>query len=414
MLSKVNSLLALVVLVSAGAFSQSDKALIYGTVSTIDGEKYKGQLRWGDEEAMWEDEFNSVKSENPNNRWAKKDQIKTMKFNEGDGEWEFMGLWKDKNCCDYNWQNHQFVCRFGDIKAIEPIGRSQVTLTMKDDSKVNVSGGSNDIGTKIIVMDPGLGELKIRWDRINKIEFESGPTKLKSKIGDLLYGKIKTLRGEFEGFIQWDHEECLTIDKLDGNNNNGRVSIEMGDIKKIERFGRGSKVSLKSGRELELFGTNDVDASNRGIVARTKEYGKVLVEWKDFEYVEFSDNIPNGKFMSYDDFSKPKRLKGEVLTVKDETISGLIIYDIDETYDYEILEGVDYNIKYSIPFRKITKVKPKNYNYSNVTLKSGKTVLIGDSRDVSDSNDGLLIFKSESDEEPVLIPWDGVKEIKFQ
>ncbi len=414
MFSKVYSFLALVTFVFTGAFSQSDKAFIYGTVSTIDGEKFKGQIRWGNEEAMWEDEFNSTKRENPYNRWAKKDQIQTMKIDEGNGQWEFIGLWKDKNCCDYHWQNHQFVCRFGDIKAIEPAGRSEVSLIMKDDSRMNVAGGSNDIGANLLVLDPELGEVNIRWGRINRIDFESGPSKLKSRIGDPLYGTIKTLRGEFEGFIQWDHEECLSIDKLDGNNNNGRISIEMGDIKKIERYGRGSKVTLKSGREIELFGTNDVDASNRGIVARTEDFGKVLVEWRDFEYVEFTDNIPNGKIMSYDDFPKPKRLKGDVLTVKDETISGLIVYDIDETYDYEILEGTDYNVKYSIPFRKISSVKPKNYNYSNITLKSGKTVLLGNSQDVSDRNDGLMIFKSENDDEPILIPWEGVKEIKFQ
>ncbi|MEQ8519580.1 MAG: hypothetical protein RLN79_00850 [Cytophagales bacterium] len=414
MLKKVYSLLALVLVVTAGAFAQSDKAFIYGTVSTIDGDKYKGQIRWGDEEAMWEDEFNSTKRENPYNRWANKDMVKTMNFNKSNDEWEFMGLWKDKNCCDYHWQNHQFVCRFGDIKALEPVGRSEVSLIMKDDSRFNVSGGSNDIGTSILVMDQELGQVKIRWDRVNRIDFESGPSNLKSKIGEPLYGKVKTLRGEFEGFIQWDHEECLSIDKLDGNNNNERFSIEMGNIRKIERYGRGSRVTLKSGREIDLFGTNDVDDSNRGVVARTQDFGKVLVDWRDFEYVEFLDKIPSGSFLSYDDFPKPKRLKGEVITAKGETMKGLIVFDIDETYDYEILEGDDYNVKYSIPFRKIASIKPKNYNYSNITLRNGKEVLLGDSQDVSDRNDGLMIFKSETDEEPVLIPWEGVKEIKFQ
>ena len=63
MVSKFLLFSALVFVSISGAFSQSDKAFIYGTVSTIDGEKYKGQIRWGDEETFWEDEFNSTKIE---------------------------------------------------------------------------------------------------------------------------------------------------------------------------------------------------------------------------------------------------------------------------------------------------------------------------------------------------------------
>lgn len=414
MLNKFFGLIALVCFLSTGAFSQIDKALIYGTVSTIDGNKYTGQIRWGDEETFWVDEFNSTKIENPYNRWVKNDKIQEMKFKDDDGEWAFMSLWKDNNCCDYHFNKHQFVCRFGDIKTLEPTGRSEVTLTFKDDSKMNVSGGSNDIGATIRVLDSEIGDMKIRWDRVNRVDFKEGPAKLEKKIGEPMYGKLKTMRGEFEGFIQWDHEECLSVDKIDGHNNNGKISLDMGDIRKIEKFGRGSKITLKSGREIELFNTNDVDASNRGIVARTKDFGKVLVEWRDFEYVEFMDNYKDGATMKYSDFDKPKRIKGIVNTVADKSVEGLIVYDIDETYDYELLEGNDYEIKYSIPFRDIKEITPKNYNYCTVSLKSGKSVLIGDSQDVSDRNDGIMIFKSENDEEPVLVPWKAVKDIKIQ
>jgi hypothetical protein len=413
MFSKFYGLLALVALAGSGAFSQVDQSFIYGEVSTIDGEKFKGQLRWGDEETYWVDEFNSTKLENPYNRFAGRDKIKNVQYNGNEGEWNFMGLWKDKYF-NYHFQNHQFVCRFGDMKAIEPTGRNEVTIIFKDDSKLNVGGGSNDIGTRITVMDPELGEVKIRWDRINRIDFMQGPSKLEKRIGEPVYGKLNTLRGSFEGFIQWDHEECLSIDKIDGSNNNGRMSIELGNIRKFERFGRGSKITLKSGKEVELFGTNDVDASNRGIVARTRNMGKVLVEWRDFESVEFSDSYKKGDIMTYDDFPKPSRLKGEVTTLDDKKVKGLLVYDVDETYDYEILEGNDYQVKYSIPFRMIDKITPKNYSYSNVTLKSGETVLLGESQDVSDRNDGVMVFESEKDEEPLMIPWKGIKEINFQ
>lgn len=414
MFSKYYVFLALVVLLGTGAFSQVDQSFIYGQVSTIDGEKFKGQLRWGDEETYWVDEFNATKLENPYNRYAKRDKIKRLNNNSQNGEWTFMGLWQDDNCCDYHFQNHQFVCRFGDLKAIEPGGRGEVTLTFKDDRKMNVGGGSNDIGTRITIMDQELGEVKMPWDRINRIDFEQAPARLEKRIGDPVYGTLKTLRGTFEGFIQWDHEECLSGDKIDGNNMNSRFSIEMGDIRKIERFGRGSRITLKSGRVVELFGTNDVDASNRGIVARTKNMGKVLVEWRDFESVEFSDDYDKRDILNYDEFPKPSMLKGEVTTLDDKKVKGILIYDVDETYDYEILEGNDYEVKYSIPFRMIKKITPKNYSYSNVTLKSGETLLLGGAQDVSDRNDGIMVFASEKDEEPLIIPWKGIREINFE
>jgi hypothetical protein len=414
MINRIHVLLALVACFSTGAFSQNDAAFIYGTVSTIDGEKYSGQLRWGNEETFWEDEFNSTKTENPYNRYSSKAQEDLFKDNSNGEEWNFMGLWKDKNCCNYYFQNHQFACRFGDIKVIEPSSQSEISIVFKDDSKMRVSGGSNDIGAKISVMDPELGEINIPWSRINRVEFSQGPEKLKKKFGEPLYGKVKTIRGEFLGFIQWDHEECLSVDKLDGNNTNGRLSIEMGDIRKIERYGRGSKVTLKSDRVVELFGTNDVDASNKGVVVRTKDFGKVLIEWSDFEYVEFIDDYPKDADLSYTEFPKPKRIKGEVVTLNNEKIQGLIVFDVDEAWDYELLEGNDYQVKYSIPFRNIASVKPKNYNFSTITMKNGKSVLLGDSQDVSDSNDGMMLFKSEKDEEPVLIPWKTIKEINLQ
>lgn len=408
-------LLALVLVLSTGAFSQGDRGLIYGTVSTIDGETFTGQIRWGGEETFWVDEFNSTKLENPYNRFLDDEKMRILKDEKGDNdEWEFMGLWKEKNWGSYHFQNHQFVCRFGDIKSLQPTGRSEVTIVFKDDSKMNVSGGSNDIGAKITVLDAEMGEVKLRWDRVNMVEFKETPAKLEKKIGEPVFGKIKSARGEFKGYIQWDHEECLSVDMIDGNNNNGRISVEMGNIKKIEKYGRGSRLTMKSGRQIDLFGTNDVDGSNRGVVARTAEFGKVLVEWRDFEYVEFMEPGSGDKMMAYSDFTKPKRIQGSVKTADDKNVSGIIVFDVDETYDYEILEGHDYEVKYSMPFRDIKSIFPKNYNYSTVKMKSGESVLLGDTQDVSDRNDGLMIFKSESDEDPILIPWKSIKEINFQ
>ena len=57
---------------------------------------------------------------------------------------------------------------------------------------------------------------------------------------------------------------------------------------------------------------------------------------------------------------------------------------MDETFDYEVLQGKDDDIEYIIPFRYIKSVTPKNYDNSNVVLKSGEKLFLGDAQDVSD------------------------------
>ena len=46
-----------------------------------------------------------------------------------------------------------------------------------------------------------------------------------------------------------------------------------------------------------------------------------------------------------------------------------------------------------------------------VTFRNGRSMLLGDSQDVSDKNDGLLVFTDNGD--PSYIPWDDIDEISF-
>ena len=402
------------------SLGQNDEGFIYGEVTTVDDQKFKGHLRWGSEETFWTDIFNSRKTENPYGELCKNavwhDHVEPVDQSEDEKDYNFMYVWKDKGKSNYGYYYpaniHQFAIRFGDIKSLEMIDRSKVNVLYKDGSSLKVVGGSNDIGAKIMVWDEELGEVGIRWDRISRVDFMPTPKSLDSKAGDPIYGTVKTIRGSFKGFVQWDHEECVTTDKLDGSNANGKMSIEMGKIKSIERYARGVKVTLNSGREVTLTNSNDVNESNRGIVVKNDEIGKVLIEWSEFESVDF-EKAPNSG-PSYSSFANPKRLEGTVTTFENKTFSGLLIYDVDEAYDYELLEGKDYNIEYNIPFRKIDRIVPKNYNYSLIYLRSGGDLLLGDLQDVSDRNDGVLVLKSADDDKPVYVPWKKIKEVNFK
>ena len=260
------------------------------------------------------------------------------------------------------------------------------------------------------VYDNEVGVVKIKWDRIEYVEFMDTPKQLEYKFGKPLFGTVETDNGEFTGFIQWDHDERLSTDKLDGDNSDGDMTIQFGKIESIERDGRGSKVTLRSGREFYLTGSNDVNNENRGIIVNMPGQGRVDIEWRDFRKVTFrKESRDSGP--SYASYKTPKYISGTVKTKDGSSLTGRIIYDLDEKYDMEILQGMDEGIEYLVPFREIKSISPKNYSYTRIEFNNGKKVLLSDSQDVTEENDGVLVFNGKGD--PTYVRWDNIDEIIF-
>lgn len=390
--------------------AQSDAGFIYGRVITTDNATYTGAIRWGKEEVYWFDMFNSSKPKNRNLRYLSADDRQNLNRNKErwSSKWPIVVI-----NTNWNWSGshtHSFACNFGDIDYLEITGRNRVELTLKNGEVLDLEGGSNDIGAKIRVHDNELGIVELKWDRVEKVDFMDTPKKLDNKFGEPLYGTVETDNGDFTGFVQWDHDERVSTDKLDGDNRDGDMSIEFGKIKSIERDGRGSIVILKSGRDFYLTGSNDVNGENRGIIVNMPGMGRVDIEWRDFQRVTFT-NSPKGSGPSYSSYKQPRELRGTVKTESGQALSGTIIYDLDEVYDVEILQGNEDDMEFLIPFREIKKIQPKNYSYTRVELKNGKKLLLTDSQDVTEDNDGVLVFTGKG--EPAYIPWDDVDEITF-
>ncbi|MDB4538421.1 hypothetical protein N9223_00680 [bacterium] len=226
--------------------------------------------------------------------------------------------------------------------------------------------------------------------------------------GDALYGTVAFYGGEYTGFIQWDHDERLSEDILDGDTRGGDVKIEFGKLSSIERDRGGSNIVTKSGREMYLRGSNDVNSGNRGIIVTT-DFGRVDIPWNEFKKVTFSD-APS-RAIAYSTFSDMKTLSGTVTTTNGKTLSGNIIYDLDETYTFEMLQGKDDDVEYIISMGNIKSISPKNYDSSTVVLKNGTELLLGDARDVNEDNDGVLVFTGGGD--PEYIRWEDIQNITF-
>lgn len=390
-----------------------DEGFMYGQVTTIDGDKYEGAIRWGKEEAYWTDMFNAAKVENEYLGFLSRQNRDYLEDKTNDF-WFVTTNWInvswDRHDSDREFV-HQFGCQFGEIKRIRPTGRHEAEIVLQDGSHLSVDGnGYNDIGTKVQVIDEELGAIELSWSRIDEVEFRPAPKTLANKFGEPLYGTVLCSAGKFTGFIQWDHDERVSEDKLDGDTEDGNISIKFGSISAIERAGSTrSIVTLKSGRKLTLRGSNDVNSENRGIIVTIAGLGRIDIPWDEFDQVTFTDAPGSGP--AYQRFNDQQKLTATVEDLKGERYKGNLVFDLDEAYNYELLQGILDDVEFEIPFRNIQSITPKNYDLSEISLRNAGSFVLEGSQDVSDKNQGLLIF--QSDDKPTYIRYKDVKKISF-
>jgi len=393
--------------------AQADTEFIYGKVTTFLGDTYEGQIRWGNEEAFWTDRFNANKEYNHNIDFLSDKeiiQLKKEKKRLNQQEWRTLDdsyIQNDKS--EYAFL-HQFSCQFGEIKSIKMTRWQKVELQLRDGSKVTVSGkGTNDINTPISIYDKKLGLIEIEWMEIDQVEFLKEPLQFKSAIGDPLYGTVYTTDGAYTGKIEWNNFVKVTSDKLEGEQKTGNFKASFSKIRMIQPHRAGSLVTMENGERVYVFGTNGVNSKNRGIIVTNDEIGNINVDWSNFERVEFRPKRKNGK--GYSQFKNPKEITGTVKTKEGKSLKGKIVFDLDEQYDYEVLNGGSGKMFYEIPFRNIKRISPHSNSNCTVELKSNKQIQLRDSQDVSFKNEGLLVFQNSTN--PIYVSWREVEEVVF-
>lgn len=389
----------------AEATAGAGDGFLYGRVTTRSGNTYTGLLRWGTQELFWDDLFNSAKQELPYARYAPGERRR---------EEPRIGLLERfvRLVFDDDWEaSRQFWVRFGDIDRIQIDGRGETEVVMKGGARFKVEGGGNDVGETIRVHDATLGEVELEWRGIETLQFLPTPAGVELP-GRRLYGQLETRSGSFQGFIQWDAEECISPDKLDGESVDGDLSIEMGNLRSIARNSRhSSRVVLADGRSLDLDGTNDVDSSIRGIYVEDPRYGRVDIPWDLFERLDFRSAPGSGP--GYGSFQPGEPLAGTVTARGGQRHQGRIVFDLDEAYDFEILQGELEGVELYIPFRRVASISPQGRRGSSVRLRNGEELYLEEVQDVSSDNAGVLIFTREG-AEPTYLAWDEVERIDFR
>lgn len=387
----------------SGTARASDIGYIYGRVVTVDGDSYEGQLRWGKEEAFWDDLFNATKTENENLGYLDRQEIERLGWKH---PLSGIGLFIGQPSHSFT---HVFAVRFGDLAGLEIQGGHDVVAAFRNGDRLKLDDGSNDVGAEITVMDPRVGRRTLEWNQIRTVEFMEAPDRLERKLGEPLYGTVKAGDFEYTGRIQWDNDECLSVDELDGYTRDGKVHLPFAEIASIRKHLNGARVRTTDGDDLFLTGTNDVNHENRGIVVKIKGIGSVKIGWNDFDEVTFRPAPNSGP--GYEQFADGRTLRGAVST-RDDRYAGRIVFDLDETWDFELLQGTIGSTEYLIPFREIARITPKGSRRSDVELRNGATIELEDGQDVSRKNDGLLVFPSGHD--PRYVAWRDVEAVEFR
>jgi hypothetical protein len=385
------SLLLLLIPLNAGAGGE-----LYGTVTLASGETLTGPIRWDHNENYWDDVLDATKSES---------------LEEADEGFQLSIFgWKIASFGRTEAPRSVLSIAFGHLRSIEPSWNGGGTLELKNGRIVEAREGGDLGGSmrNLTVTPAGEESVEIEWDDVDRIDFAAGPGE--GRDAERLYGVVETGSGKLTGFIVWDRDESLLEDVLDGYDEDRRSrDIPFADIRRIERVGHSrSRVTLRDGSEVVLRGTNDVDSDNRGIDVTIAGIGKAEVDWDEFENVTFKDPPASPR---YEEFDGGRVLTGTVETVDGERLVGEIIWDLDERFTWESLNGERDDIGWEVPFANVRTIRPIDDDSSEIALRNGDKLVLRGSNDVDEDNRGVIVVDADGSERE--LEWDELRLVTF-
>jgi hypothetical protein len=390
------------------AATEAHPSFLYGRITLVGGATYEGRLRWGrDQEAFWGDYFNGFKDENP---WAA--HVPPEQLRKAPRPIKIFGI-EIARREDPIELGRPFMARFGDIARIERVGRD-VRVTLKSGTVFDLDYFSfNDFDDGVRVWDDRQGVLDLDPRQIGAIDLL--PDTRAGAVPHRLHGTVRTKQGDFTGFIQWNRNDGVGADELDGRTADGSLSLRFDTIRSIVRHSDNSSlVTLLDGREIVLSGTREAGNGNLGIYVDDRRYGRVLISWADFERVDFS---PGGGGPAYGDFPPGRPLTGSVTTRDGRRLAGRLVYDLDESETTETLDAPSQGVDYTIPFGLIASIvlpgqEERGAGRAKVTLHDGEELQLERTGDLGEGNAGMLVFVDGS-ERPEYVLWTDIEQVDF-
>jgi len=303
--------------------------------------------------------------------------------------------------------------RFGHVKSIAALDSRTALFTLKSGREVVFSANATDLGSNLralIIEQLDGNVIELEWGDLDVVEFEAAPEDA-SPPSSRNYGTMTTHSGmEFTGYITWDVDEIYSSDVLNGDDGRDDRAIPFGSIERIDRdSSRGAMVTLDTGEEVLLTGTTDVDESNNGISVSDPGLGQVKVSWYEFASVRFHEAEAHA---GYGQFDGGQAIFGTVTTRDGKDYTGEVVWDCDEAYTWEMLNGEQDGVTFHVEFSKIASLRPISSWGTEVTLRDGRTFELRGSNDVDDGNRGILVRLDNGDE--VEVEWDDLEVLRLQ
>lgn len=263
-----------------------------------------------------------------------------------------------------------------------------------------------------------------------------------------LYGRIVTTDGSvYEGFIRWDKNEAGWFDILhvskpipernrrdaerlgwepeprerrieifgigiswnqDGVDigSSAQSGIRFGHISTLEREGSSrGRLILKSGEEVELNGGGDIGSSVDEILVEDPRGGQVELDWRDIDVIDFIGGPSTPSRWG-------ERLYGTLETRDGTQFTGYIVWDMDELFTTDVLDGEERGRDYEIPFGRIEAIQRYSSSAARVTLVDGEEMVLRGSNDVNDDNRDIMVADPSFGE--VRVEWDELERVTFQ
>lgn len=363
---------------------------LYGEITTVENQVLKGFITWGVNKNYWVDFFEASKIQNPYATY----------FNSSDEI-----VFKQNGETFARPGTHVFCCRFGNIRSIRLTGENEIQLELKNSKTVRlIKKNLPDIG-QTIQITTSQETIKIPWEYISEIHFMQAAPDLIAPEINTVAGIVKSSQGIYKGIINYNCNRKLNNQKIQATN------ILLNKMKKISR----EKGTLKVLPQDHLFQNpvrikTDALYPLEDIMIIMPNVGSVIVPSNQFREMEVIP-LQDLALLSYEDFKVPVELKGIVYTRNNEKLDGTLAYDLDENYDFEVLDGKNNGITYRIPFKYISSIEPKNYKYSFITLLNESHLSLGEGPDVNEENSGIIVWSTN--EIPIYITWEEVKKVQF-
>ncbi|HUF75444.1 MAG TPA: hypothetical protein VMM35_04165 [Longimicrobiales bacterium] len=407
----------------SGARAAGDR--LYGRVLTAEGDRLEGYLRWDRNETHWADILDGQK-EIPHEYDVEAERLDEdlRRRRERERSLSLPGLRITWDEDDGDPRTTAAGIRFGHIRSLQPVDDRRALLVLASGEEVGMVGMSTDIGRSfrgLVVEDALRGEVELRWRDLDRVDFLTAPSTARAPAAERLHGTLRTRSGvELTGWVAWDMDETLDTDILDGDEGGRRLEIAFGSLAAIRPEGRdAARVTLRSGEELVLDGTNDVDSDNRGIEITDPLLGRAIVQWEELGSLRFhapaaagwTAGSAAGPARAHAAFDGGRPLHGTVETRTGELWTGHVRWDNDEAFTWEILDGRSEGVDYDIELGLVGSIERVGSDSARVELVDGRTLLLEESNDVNHENQGVFV-RPESGE-TILVRWPDLARVTF-